>query len=80
VKWNYEGFERKSTWKELKGLFEFLKGLPFGRVMWEYTPQYDRFGTPRVLELIPLFTGKPTLEGLLIESSLSVSLSFYHTV
>jgi hypothetical protein len=36
VEWNYEGFERKTTWKELKVLFEFLKGLPYGRVMWEY--------------------------------------------
>jgi uncharacterized membrane protein len=76
VKWNYEGFERKATWNELKVLFEFLKGLPYGRVMWEYTPQYDRFGTPRVLELIPLFTGKPTVEGLLIESSLSAPFHF----
>jgi hypothetical protein len=76
VKWNYEGFERKTTWNEVKVLFEFLKGLPYGRVMWEYTPQYDRFGTPRVLELIPLFTGKPTVEGLLIESSLSAPFHF----
>jgi hypothetical protein len=76
VKWNYEGFERKEAWAEIKGLFDFLKDLPYGRVMWEYTPEYDRFGTPRVLELIPMFSGKPTLEGLFIESALSAPFHF----
>jgi hypothetical protein len=76
VKWNYEGFERKEAWTEIKGVFDFLKDLPYGRVMWEYTPEYDRFGTPRVLELIPLFSGKPTLEGLLIESAFSAPFHF----
>jgi len=76
VKWNYEGFERKEAWTEIKALFDFLKDLPYGRVMWEYTPEYDKFGTPRVLELIPLFSGKPTPEGLLIESALSAPFHF----
>ncbi|GAB5045772.1 6-pyruvoyl-tetrahydropterin synthase-related protein [Thermodesulfovibrio sp. TK110] len=76
VKWNYEGFEKKQAWNELKQLFDFLKSLPYGRVMWQYTPDYERFGTPRVLELIPLFSGKPTMEGLLIESALSAPFHF----
>jgi len=50
-------------------LFEYLKTLPYGKVMWEYRPEYDSYGTPRFLENIPILTGKPTYEGLLIESS-----------
>jgi len=76
VVWNYEGFERKGPWPELKSILDYLKGLPYGRVMWEYTPEYDRFGTPRVLELIPMFSEKPTIEGLLIESALSAPFHF----
>uniref|UniRef100_A0A7V5XFW9 Membrane protein 6-pyruvoyl-tetrahydropterin synthase-related domain-containing protein n=1 Tax=Thermodesulfobacterium geofontis TaxID=1295609 RepID=A0A7V5XFW9_9BACT len=76
IKWNYEGFERKQSWVEVKALFDYLKTLPFGRVMWEYTPEYGKFGTPRVLELIPMFSGKPTVEGLLIESALSAPFHF----
>ncbi|WP_353685136.1 6-pyruvoyl-tetrahydropterin synthase-related protein [Thermodesulfovibrio sp. 3907-1M] len=76
VKWNYEGFEKKQAWNEVNELFEFLKSLPYGRVMWQYTSDYGRFGTPRILELIPFFSGKPTMEGLLIESSVSAALHF----
>jgi len=76
IKWNYEGFEKKQTYSEIKALFDFLRNLPYGRVMWQYTPEYGRFGTPRVLELIPMFSGKPTTEGLLIESATSAPFHF----
>lgn len=76
IKWNYEGFEKKETWSEIKPLFDYLKTLPYGRVMWEYTAEYNKFGTPRVLELIPLFSKKPTMEGVLIESALSSPFHF----
>lgn len=76
VKWNYEGFEKKENWIELKPLFNYLKTLPYGRIMWEYTPEYSKFGSPRVLELIPLFSQKPTMEGLLIESAVSSPFHF----
>lgn len=71
MKWNYEGFQSKDAWPELKNLADYLADLPFGRVMWEYRSEYDKFGTPRVLENLPIWTKKPTFEGLLIESSLS---------
>lgn len=76
VKWNYEGFEKKATWQEIKPLFDYLKTLPYGRVMWEYRPEYDRFGTPRIFENIPLFSKQPTMEGLLIESALNSPFHF----
>lgn len=71
MEWNYAGFENKDTWLEIENLNQYLAELPFGRVMWEYRSEYDKFGTPRVLENLPIWINKPTFEGLLIESSLS---------
>ncbi len=75
-KWNFEGYEAKAPWPEAENLFNYLKTLPNGRVMWEYRPEYDKYGTPRVLETIPVFAGQPTFEGLLIESGLTGPFHF----
>ncbi|MCL4354365.1 6-pyruvoyl-tetrahydropterin synthase-related protein, partial [Patescibacteria group bacterium] len=75
-KWNFEGYENKSTWRELNGLFSYLKKIPQGRVMWEYRPEFDKYGTTRVLETIPVFTGQPTFEGLLVDSALNSPFHF----
>jgi hypothetical protein len=77
LKWNYEGFEKKTSWPELEQLFVYLKTLPQGRIMWEYRGEYDKFGTPRVLENLPIWTNHSTFEGLLIESSLS---GYFHFI
>ena len=77
MKWNYEGLQSKDAWPELKHLSDYLKDFPYGRVMWEYRSEYDKFGTPRVLENLPIFTNKPTFEGLLIESSVS---GYFHFI
>jgi|AntAceMinimDraft_16_1070373.scaffolds.fasta_scaffold07311_3 uncharacterized membrane protein len=77
LKWNYEGFENKTTWVEIEPLFEYLKTLPYGRVMLEYRPEYDKFGTPRIFENLPIFSNKPTFEGLLTESSIN---SYFHFI
>jgi len=74
--YNYQGFEVKSGWPEAQRLFQTLDRLPPGRVMWEYNKDYERFGTPRTLENIPAFTRQPTMEGLLIESSLNAPFHF----
>jgi dolichyl-phosphate beta-glucosyltransferase len=76
IKWNYSGYEQKKDWATLKSLMDYLDSLPSGRVMWEYRPELDKFGTPRVLELIPYFTKQPTMEGLLIESSITAPFHF----
>jgi len=77
-KWNYEGFENKKGYSNLQALMKALKELPEGRVMWEYRNEYDNlFGTPRVLENIPLWSKKPTFEGLLIESAIS---GYFHFI
>lgn len=75
-KWNYEGYQAKSSYNDLDNLYSYIKSLPTGRVMWEYRPEYDKYGTPRVLETIPMHTGHPTFEGLLIESGLAGPFHF----
>ena len=69
--YNYSGYEAKSGWPEARALFDTLAALPPGRVMWEFNRDYERFGTTRTLENVPVFGGQPTMEGLLIESSLN---------
>jgi hypothetical protein len=76
AKYNYVGYEAKPGWPEAKALFDTLAGLPPGRVMWEFNRDYERFGTTRTLENIPVFGGQPTMEGLLIESSMNAPFHF----
>jgi 6-pyruvoyl-tetrahydropterin synthase-like protein len=76
TEYNYEGFEVKDGWPEARALFDALATLPPGRVMWEFNRDYERFGTTRTLENIPVFSGQPTMEGLLIESSLNAPFHF----
>ena len=75
-KWNYEGYQKKPSWPELESLFSYLKKLPQGRVMWEYHPDYEKYGTTRVMETIPVFSKQPTYEGLLIESGITGPFHF----
>lgn len=77
IKWNYSGFEEKASYGQLKELTEYLAGLPYGRVVHEFSGSHNKFGTVRTLENIPMFTGKPVLEGLYIESGLSSPFVFY---
>jgi hypothetical protein len=44
--------------------------------MWEFSRDYESFGTTRTLENIPVFAGQDTMEGLLIESSLNAPFHF----
>jgi len=74
--YNYSGFEVKPGWSEATALFSTLNRLPEGRVMWEFNRDYERLGTTRTLENIPVFTKQPTMEGLLIESSLNGPFHF----
>jgi 6-pyruvoyl-tetrahydropterin synthase related domain len=76
ARYNYEGFEVKSGWPQARELFDTLRGLPPGRVMWEFSRDYESFGTTRTLENIPVFAGQDTMEGLLIESSLNAPFHF----
>jgi hypothetical protein len=76
AQYNYEGFEVKPGWPEARALFDTIASLPRGRVMWEFSHDYERFGTTRTLENMPVFSGQDTMEGLLIESSISAPFHF----
>ncbi len=76
IKWNYSGYEAKKDWPTLHRLMAYLAKLPKSRILWEYSPEIDRFGTPRALELIPFFSRQSTMEGLLIESASTAPFHF----
>ncbi len=78
IKWNYSGFENKDKWDVFNEMNLFLNNLPEGRVFFEYSGSHNEyFGTPRAFELIPFFTNKATMEGLLIESGINAPYHFY---
>ena len=77
IKWNYEGFEGKPDWAQYNNITSYLKSLPPGRIMHEYSNDHGKFGTPRAFESFPLFAGKSTLEGLYIEGAVSSPYVFW---
>lgn len=76
ISWNYSGFEGKEHWKSFNEINQYIKGLPPGRVMIEHSPDIDKFGTPRAFELLPYFAEHDTLEGTLMEASISAPFHF----
>src|SRR6266545_2879199 len=76
TEYNYSGFEVKPDWPQAVALFHTLDRLPHGRVMWEFSRDYERMGTTRTLENIPAFSTQDSMEGLLIESSLNAPFHF----
>jgi len=77
IKWNYEGFEGKSDWNQLNDISLYLKSLPEGRIVHEYSNDHGGFGTPRAFESFPLFADKPVLEGLYIEGAVTSPYVFW---
>ncbi|MDI6716124.1 MAG: 6-pyruvoyl-tetrahydropterin synthase-related protein [Actinomycetota bacterium] len=76
IKWNYSGFEKKEHWFSFNKINQYIKKLPPGRVMIEHSLDIDTFGTPRAFELLPYFTNHPTMEGTLMEASISAPFHF----
>lgn len=78
IEWSYSGYEAKPDWSQYKQINDFIDNLPPGRVMNEHdNERIGEFGTPRAFELIPYWTDKPVMEGLLVEGSFT---SPYHFV
>jgi len=77
IEWNYSGYESKNSWGQFNELNNFLRDLPYGVIFHEYSPSHSKFGTPRAFESFPMFTGKPVVEGLTIESGLLAPFTFY---
>ncbi|MCS7280754.1 MAG: 6-pyruvoyl-tetrahydropterin synthase-related protein [Desulfobacterota bacterium] len=78
IEWNYSGIESKPAYPELVRIFEKLKELhDGGRVVYEHSLSYDKYGTVRIFELMKMFTGRDTLEGLYMQSSITSPYVFY---
>jgi len=78
IEWDYSGFEAKKPWPQFRAVNEYLKGsCQDPRVVYEHDLQNRAVGSVRAFESLPLFSGRSTLEGLYIQSSISSPFVFY---
>jgi hypothetical protein len=78
IPWNYTGFEAKRLWPAFSRVNHFLKGSANDpRVVYEHSPIHNGAGTTRAFESLPMFSGRSTLEGLYMQSSISSPFVFY---
>jgi hypothetical protein len=78
IKWNYSGFETKSLWPQFYAVNRYLKGsYQDPRVVYEHDVQNQAVGSIRAFESLPFFSGRSTLEGLYIQSSITSPFIFY---
>ena len=69
IKWNYSGIESKAVWPTLRRIFDAMQGtLQEPRVAYENSPSYEHFGSMRIVESIPHFANRATLEGVLLQT------------
>ncbi len=72
IRWNYEGIEKKPAYPLLQSLVEAVEGsVGDPRVAYENSPGHDRFGSMRVFEDMALLSGRPTLEGVLLQTAVN---------
>ncbi len=78
IVFNYSGFEKKPLWPAFSRVCRDLAGtVADPRVVYEHSPLHRRAGGVRAFELLPLFAGRNTLEGVYLQSSLSSPFVFY---
>lgn len=78
IAWNYSGFEKKGVWPAYKAVNDCLKGTCADpRVVYEHDPKQQAAGTIRAFEMLPYFSGRSTLEGLYIQSTVTSPFVFY---
>jgi tetratricopeptide (TPR) repeat protein len=78
IRWNYSGMQSKPLAKSFLQVNDFLKGTENSpRVVYEHSQIHDGAGTVRAFELLPYFSGRSTLEGLYMQSSVSSPFVFY---
>ena len=78
IRWNYEGFERKTFWPVYAGLNQHLRGTAADpRVAYEHSPDHEVLGSVRAFENLPLFSGRSTLEGVNFQASVTAPFVFY---
>ncbi|HWR20748.1 MAG TPA: 6-pyruvoyl-tetrahydropterin synthase-related protein, partial [Verrucomicrobiae bacterium] len=79
IRWNYEGMEQKPWWPYYRVVNSVaLAGGPHSpRVVYQHSVLHDKAGTIRAFEALPLFSGRPTLEGAYMQSSPTSPFVFY---
>lgn len=78
IPWNYNGFESKNVWPSFSAVNKYLSGsVGDPRVVYEHSSLHNAAGTVRAFESIPLFSGRSTLEGLYMQSSITSPFVFY---
>ncbi len=77
IEWNYEGFEDKPLWGAYSDVNEFLKGNENDpRVVYEHSALHNAAGSVRAFESLPYFSGRSTLEGLYMQSTITSPFVF----
>lgn len=78
VIWNYTGFESKTLWPVFSTLNKYISGTASDpRVVYEHSSDHNAIGTIRSFESIPLFSGRSTLEGIYMQSTVTSPFVFY---
>lgn len=76
--WNYRGSQMAPAANDLAVVVRGLTGnLSSPRAAVEHSPLLEPMGTTRALENLPLWAGRPVLQGLYLESSLSSPAIYY---
>jgi hypothetical protein len=76
--WNYTGLEAKDLWPAFSAMAARLRGtLDDPRVAVEYNAMHEKAGSIRMYEMLPHFTGRPTLEGVYNQASLMTHPVYY---
>jgi hypothetical protein len=78
IEWNYTGLEAKELWPAFAELADRLHGgAGDARVAVEYSGVHEKAGSIRMYETLPLFSGRPTLEGVYNQASLQTHFVYY---
>lgn len=78
IDWDYGGFETKRAWPQFRAINDYLKGsVGDPRVVYEHSLKNRAFGSVRAFEMLPFFSGRSTLEGLYIQSTITSPFVFY---
>jgi hypothetical protein len=76
--WNYSGIEAKEQWPAFSELSRRLRGsVADPRVAVEYSTEHEKAGSIRVYEILPLLSGRSTLEGVYNQAGLLTHAVYY---
>lgn len=78
IRWNYSGLEYKPLWESFSETNRFLEGSENSpRVFYEHSEISNGAGSARVFEMLPFFSGRSTMEGLYMQSSINAPFIYY---